>query len=240
METDNNQKKEVEIIPAILPADFYEIEEKMERIVGRVPVVQIDVVDGEFVKGVRTWPYKEIGDERFNALLLEQESFPFFNEISFEVDLMVSDPLSVWQDWVTLGAVRIIAHIEAVEERQDFLNRIKEMTVPHDSFFHIETGIAIGVETPISEIIDLIPHVDVVQCMGIAEIGKQGEEFDERVIEKIKEIKKQFPKCVVSVDGGVNSESAPLLRKAGADRLVSGSFIFDSDDVDEAINELRG
>lgn len=240
METDNKQEKQVEIIPAILPGDFYEIEEKMERIVGHVPMVQIDIVDGEFVKGIKTWPYKEIGDERYNALLLEEESFPFFNQVSFEVDLMVADPLSVWQDWITIGASRIIAHIEAIEDTDEFLKGIQAVTVPHDSFFYVETGIAIGIETPLEKITDIIPHVDVVQCMGIAEIGKQGEDFDDRVLEKIKEIKKAFPKCIVSVDGGVSDESAPLLRKAGADRLVSGSFVFDADDVDEAIEELSG
>lgn len=238
--TSEDNQKQVEIIPAVLPRDFFDIEEYLERVVGVVPTVQIDIVDGVFVPGERTWPYVQVGDDNYNALLREEESFPFLSQVAFEVDLMVADPLSVWQDWVTIGAGRIIAHVEALDDVSEFLQRVEEMTVPHDSFFYIEKGIAIGIETPLERIAEIAPAVDVVQCMGIASIGKQGQEFDARVIERIKQIKKMFPGLTVSVDGGVNAESAPLLREAGADRLVSGSYIFNSDDVEEAIQTLQG
>jgi ribulose-phosphate 3-epimerase len=75
--------------------------------------------------------------------------------------------------------------------------------------------------------------------MGIDEIGFQGQLFDERVISKIEEFKNKFPKVTVSVDGGVNLESAPKLVKAGAERLVSGSAIFGSDDIESTIGLLK-
>jgi len=233
-------KEDVEIIPAILPQDYFEIEEGLERVLGKVSTVQIDVVDGIFVKDIKTWPYNSTGDAHYNSLLLEEESLPFFDQISFEIDLMVSEPLTVWQDWITVGAKRIIAHIEAIEDKDEFLRQAKEMNVPHDSFFHVETGVAIDINTPNYQIAPLIPHIDFVQCMGIANIGKQGEPFDDRVVDKIKDLKKEFPNLIISVDGGVNDESAPKLLDAGVERLVSGSFIFNSDDVEEAIKILKG
>ena len=75
--------------------------------------------------------------------------------------------------------------------------------------------------------------------MGIARIGFQGEPFDERVIEKIKEIKKHYPEMIVSVDGGVSLENAQALIEAGATRLVSGSAIFEDSDISSIIGEFR-
>ena len=75
--------------------------------------------------------------------------------------------------------------------------------------------------------------------MGIARIGYQGEQFDERVIDRIKEFKKAYPYSIVSVDGGVNKESAPLLKEAGVDRLVIGSAIFNSGSPEENLQSFE-
>jgi len=75
--------------------------------------------------------------------------------------------------------------------------------------------------------------------MGIAEIGHQGEPFDERVIEKIVDFRERFPGVIISVDGGVDVDTAPELAEAGARRLVSGSGIFEAGDVGQAIEDLR-
>ena len=81
--------------------------------------------------------------------------------------------------------------------------------------------------------------VDFVQCMGIANIGFQGEEFDERVLNQIKELRSQYKELIISVDGSVNEITAPLLVKAGANRLVIGSAVMNSYDVRETIKEFE-
>ena len=75
--------------------------------------------------------------------------------------------------------------------------------------------------------------------MGIDSVGFQGQIFDEKVIAKIKEVKKIYPELTIQIDGGVNLETAPLLKAAGADRLVIGSAIFESENIVEAIEKFK-
>jgi ribulose-phosphate 3-epimerase len=70
---------------------------------------------------------------------------------------------------------------------------------------------------------DLVPKVDFVQLMSIAEIGEQGHPLDERIFDRIKLCKEKFPSVPVSIDGGVNVTNYKKLLEAGADRLVVGS-----------------
>src|SRR3989338_570743 len=81
--------------------------------------------------------------------------------------------------------------------------------------------------------------IDFAQFMGIEKIGFQGQLFDERVLGKIADLRERFPKVIISVDGGVNMKNAPRLIKAGANRLVSGSTIFESDNIKDAIEKLK-
>ena len=96
-----------------------------------------------------------------------------------------------------------------------------------------------NIETSNEEVYELLsevdnegaPAIDFVQFMGIENIGYQGEPFDERVFEKIRELRERFPDTIISVDGGVSLENADKLIEAGANRLVSGSAIFESGDI---------
>jgi hypothetical protein len=74
-----------EIVPAILPKSFAELEEKLPLVSGIVPCVQIDLCDGRFVQST-TWPYGANHDAHFDAILSEEEGMPFWNELQFEFD----------------------------------------------------------------------------------------------------------------------------------------------------------
>ena len=104
---------------------------------------------------------------------------------------------------------------------------------------NVEIGVALNTTTPIETIKPIISKVDFIQCMGIEKIGYQGEPFDERVLEQISELRKIYPELIISVDGSVNETTAPLLVKAGANRLVVGSAIMNSYDVRETIREFE-
>ena len=82
-------------------------------------------------------------------------------------------------------------------------------------------------------------QVQCIQLMGIDNVGFQGQTFDDKVIAKIKEVKKKYPNLEIQIDGGVNLDTAPLLKAAGADRLVIGSAIFESENVVEAIERFK-
>ena len=75
--------------------------------------------------------------------------------------------------------------------------------------------------------------------MGIEHIGAQGEPFDERVLSQIKSLRVLYPELIISVDGSVNEETAPLLVQAGANRLVVGSALMKSFDMRETMRELE-
>jgi ribulose-phosphate 3-epimerase len=103
----------------------------------------------------------------------------------------------------------------------------------------VELGVALGLDTPIDAIAPFIHAVNFVQFMGIAKIGYQGQPFDERVICRIKNLRGAHSEVIISVDGGVNLETAPLLLEAGADRLVVGSAIFESGDIKKTIAHFQ-
>lgn len=74
--------------------------------------------------------------------------------------------------------------------------------------------------------------------MGIEKIGFQAQPFDVRVLENVKKIKEIYPSILISIDGGVNLQSAPMLVEAGADRLVVGSALFNSNSISDTLVEI--
>lgn len=227
-----------EIIPAILPEDIDDLREKLSLISGLVPLVQIDVCDGKFTP-TKTWPYKKGVDETFLKIVAQEEGFPFWDSVDFEVDLMVKHPENIIDDWIATGAKRIIIHIESTPDPLSLVRKIRqEYQYKSESSYGVEIGAALNIDTPNEEVYDILnalgedgASIDLVQFMGIENVGYQGEPFDERVIEKIRELRERFPEIIISVDGGVSLENAAELIEAGANRLVSGSAIFESGDI---------
>lgn len=228
-----------EIIPAILPEDIDDLREKLSLISGIAPLAQIDICDGKLTP-TKTWPYKKGVDETFLRIVGQEEGFPFWDSVDFEADLMVKHPENIIDDWVAAGAKRVIIHIESTPDPLSLIRKIKqEYGTASESSYGVEVGAALNTETPNEEIYNLLdsvndegaPSIDFVQFMGIENIGYQGEPFDERVFEKIRDLRERFPETIISVDGGVSLENAAELIEAGANRLVSGSAIFESGDI---------
>ncbi len=228
----------IEIIPAILVKDFASLKDKLSYVVGAAPVVQIDVCDGTFVPS-KTWPYAK-PDENFMKIQREEEGMPYWEDIEFEVDLMVSDPEAKIDEWVAIGAKRIVVHYESVPNFEEFLERFEPTFGKLTGLpFPVELGLAINIDTPTDEIFPYLRNVDFVQCMGIKKIGFQGQKFDEAVLEKIRTLRSVYPEGIISVDGGVDFDTAPLLVEAGANRLVSGSALFKDENVVGAIEDMK-
>lgn len=211
-----------------MPKGYEHLDEMMSLFVGVAGVVQLDIMDGKFVPA-RTWPYPR--DAHFEAIIAEEEGMPRWEDIDFEVDLMVEDPESVVSKWVQAGASRIIVHVESMKDFESIRN-----AVPED---FIELGLAINTATPLEVIDSYIDSIDFVQCMGIARIGFQGEAFDERVLEKVRALRAKYPELPISIDGSVNFDTARMLVDAGATRLVSGSAILEADDFTQAIARME-
>lgn len=236
----------IEVIPAILPKDLEDLRDKLAQVSGLTPLVQIDVCDGKFVPS-KSWPYIKGGMEEFARIKAEDEGFPFWDSLDFEVDLMVKNPNEVVDDWVMAGAKRIVLHLESAPNILETIEKMRgEYGTAKDEAFGLEIGVALDIQTgneELYEILDLIDQdgdsiIDFVQFMGIDNVGFQGQEFDDRVLEKISDLRDMYPNIQISVDGGVNFDNAADLISAGATRLISGSAIFESDDIAEAINNL--
>lgn len=233
----------IEIIPAILPKNYEDLKNKISLVRGLVPLVQVDICDGVFVK-TATWPFSSRAgsmdsdlDPHFKNILNEKEGMPFWEDVDFELDLMVMDAVSNFDIYTKLGAKRIVFHIEAVGNLEVFKNFLEGI----DAYVKdiIDIGVAISPNMPVEQIFPLINDIDFVQVMGIDHEGIQGEDFDPKCLEHIKKLKEKFTDLIISVDGGVNLETAPALISAGASRLVIGSAIFNTNDILNTIEQFK-
>lgn len=218
----------MEIIPAILPKDFNEIEEKIALVTGLAPTVQIDICDGKFVPNT-TWPYKK-RDENFEAIVREDEGMPSWEDIDYEFDLMVKDPTpDEARQWLSAGAKRIVLHAESSLDLMPVIAVLDGLC---------EVGLALNIQTPLDIIEKYKNKISYIQFMGITKVGFQGQAFDPRVLEKIKKSKEMYPDLPVQIDGGVSLATAVELADAGADRLVAGSVLFGSDNIVDTYRKL--
>lgn len=236
-----------EIIPAIMPLNYEDLKNKTALVRGLAPVVQVDIADGIFVKNL-TWPFftKTLSgetflehdiDQHFRAILNEQDGLPFWEDIDFELDLMVADAVENFDLYAKLGPKRIIFHLEAVGDLAEFKDFLEGIDLYIKD--NIQLGLAINPDTSMEQIFPLINSVDFIQCMGIRRIGFQGQDFDPQVVDNVKKLKEKFPDLIIAVDGGVNFETAPALISAGAERLVIGSAIFNTNDIIDTIENFK-
>jgi ribulose-phosphate 3-epimerase len=179
-------------------------------------------------------PYDQ---ESAEAILDEEEGLPFWDSVDFEFDLMVMKAHEQFEFFIRLGAKRIVFHLEAEGE----ISAFKEFLEGLDMYTreNVQVGIALNTTTPVESLKPLISHVDFIQCMGIENIGHQGEPFDDRVLGQIASLRASYPELIISVDGSVDEDTAPLLVKAGANRLVVGSALMRSYDIRETMRELE-
>jgi ribulose-phosphate 3-epimerase len=196
----------IPIVPAIIPKTADEVR-VFALGLSFSSELHLDVVDGQYVRHV-SWPYEPAGSPR--------EIKQYTDVYTLEVDLMVKDPLTAADAWLAAGADMLVFHTDtiSVEAFARFIETAK-----------ISIGIAATNDTPLSELIPYLKFADYVQLMGIARIGAQGQPFDERVLDRIRELKQSFPNTPITIDGSVNVETITRLAEAGADRFICGSAI---------------
>ena len=200
------------IIPALLPESADELRKDVQSL-RLAHEVQVDLVDGDFVP-FSAWPYDPLGDP--------DEVTDILSGHSVEVDLMVRDQVAAAERWAKWGAQLIIFHSAGIT--YDAVEQFAERY----------TSVSIGLALTNDESLDILnqyyPILDQIQLMGIATIGAQGTPFDERVLDRIKAVRNQFPELQISIDGSMNQQTIPLARDAGADRFVVGSALLRADD----------
>ncbi|OHA16647.1 MAG: hypothetical protein A3G52_03220 [Candidatus Taylorbacteria bacterium RIFCSPLOWO2_12_FULL_43_20] len=228
----------MQIIPAILEKTLPEIKEKLELMAGLAKVIQLDVCDGKFVM-VQSWPYyRGRYSDDFARIIKEEEGMPFWKDFDYEADLFVSQPEQIARDFIIAGAKRIIFHAESENVLEIFKNFRAEFS--KDEILSPELGISLNLSTDNDAILPYLEDADFVQFMGIANVGHQGEELDERVFGKVRQLRNNHPEVTISIDGGVTLDNAKRLKEEGADRLVSGSAILKSANIIETVRHFEG
>ena len=223
------------VIPAIIPQSLTHLRENVARLGGEKArsafsprEIQIDIVDGMFVSN-KSWPYKETDPTSHIGMLADV--LP--DGMSYELDLMIANPLATLPVWLATHPRQIVLHIESFATDEDVMCAI---TMTHAA----RVGVILAAlnDTPLERLFVFVPYLDGIQCMGIAEIGRQGNTFDARVLARIRELREKYSTLSINVDGSVNTETIPLLKVAGANRFVVGSGIFATDDPVGAYEEL--
>jgi ribulose-phosphate 3-epimerase len=142
---------------------------------------------------------------------------------------MVNHPEKVIEDWLKAGAKRIIVHAEAMIDESFVLAKCKE--------YGAEVMLAANPETPAERLLKHKDDFKYFQLLGVKP-GWAGQNFRPEVINKLKLLRKQAPDAIIEVDGGINPETARLVKEAGADIAVSASYIFGSNDSKSKFEEL--
>lgn len=207
------------IVPAIIPTSQAELTATLSKL-HFVHEIQIDVVDGVFAP-TASWPYQPQGA----PIAIKAHTDPF----TLEVDLMTAQPVAAALEWIEAGADMLVFHIESIS-LEAFTNFINHTPVT--------VGVSMSGQTSLETFLPYAKLADYVQLMGIAEIGAQGQPFDESIFEVIEVIKHHFPGKLISVDGAVNSDTITRLKKAGVNRFVSGSAIMQQADFEAAHRTL--
>jgi ribulose-phosphate 3-epimerase len=211
------------IAPSILSADFGRLAAEIadaDRSGG--DWIHIDVMDGRFVPNITFGPVVIKAVRQATAL-------------PFDVHLMIAEPERYIGDFVDAGADRITVHAEACAHLHRVVHMIKERGLP--------AGIALNPATPVSAVEHMLGDVDLLLCMTVNP-GFGGQAFIPSVLPKIRELRQRLdalgrPDVHIQVDGGIHSETAPLVVEAGADVLVAGNAVFGRPDRAAAIQELR-
>lgn len=206
----------IEIIPAINVDSFEEIKKRIKLVETYTKWIQLDVADGTFTKNT-IW---------HNAQdLLELET-----SLNIEVHLMLSDIDRRINDWLLPNIKRIIFHISATKDPDFVIQKCRDNGK--------EAGIAIGPDESLLKAMHYRGKVALFQILGVRP-GVPGQKIEEEAFERIKEMRKFCPSCIIEVDGGINKETAKRAVEAGADIIVAASAIFNGD-IKKNIKELHG
>ena len=206
---------------SILSADFCNIGKDIERAEqAGCEYIHFDVMDGVFVPNI-------------------SYGIPILKAVSkivkgtLDVHLMIIDPIKYVKEFADNGADIITFHSEAESDVNETINAIHS--------YGKKAGLAIKPNTPVSDIEQYLDKIDMLLVMTV-EPGFGGQGFINSTLEKISEAKKMIDSrglnVPIQVDGGINAETAELVKNAGAEILVAGSYLFGADNMREAVEKL--
>jgi len=207
------------IAPSILSADLGHLQEEVASIESSADWLQVDVMDGHFVPNLS-----------FGAPVVRWLK----TTLPIDVHLMVQNPADRVKEFLALKVKNITFHAEVVEGVQARKALIQAIRAGGAT-----AGIAINPGTPVSAVKDVLGDIDLLLVMSVNP-GFGGQEFIAATLAKVEEVRKEFPRLMIQMDGGIDDRTAPRCIRAGATNLVAGTFIFKAENRARAIASLRG
>lgn len=207
----------MKIAPSMLASDYTRMGDSL-RAVQNADWLHIDIMDGNFVPNI------SFGPDVVAALRP-------LTDMPFDVHLMLLHPKQYIEKFARAGADSITFHVECAD---DILETIAEI-----ERFGLKPGLSVKPGTPAEALFPYLDRLYMALVMTV-EPGFGGQKLMPEPLKKIRELKQRFPHILVEVDGGVNLETAPQCREAGADVLVAGTAVFGAERPGEAMVLLQG
>ncbi len=210
------------ISPSLLSADFAELGKEVRNVTrAGADLIHFDVMDGHFVPNIT-----------FGPMILS--AIRKYSNLSFEAHLMIDHPDKYWRQFSDAGANIIGFHIESKINHWQLINDIHRQRK--------KVCLVVNPPTEINVIKRFLPELDIVLVMTVNP-GFGGQKFIASNLKKIEWLNTQRKKnnysFLIEVDGGINYQTASLVKKAGVDIIVAGSFIFGNRNYKKVIKNLK-